>query len=139
MQKIFVIGHVGNDPKVKVFENGGKAANFSVAETEREKKLKDGRTIPARTTWFDCVAKGVTADFVEKYIKKGLLVHIEAKMQTRSYTDQSGVERRVNEFVVKEINILTPKAQRQDPAPAAEPYPGEPTDGFKAPEEELPF
>lgn len=52
---------------------------------------------------------------MENYIKKGLLVHIEAKMQTRSYTDQSGVERRVNEFVVKEINILTPKAQRQEP------------------------
>lgn len=139
MQKLTLIGNLGNDPKIKEFENGGKIATFSVADTQRERKLKDGTIIPARTTWFDCVAKGSTVKFVEDYCKKGLLVYIEAKMQTRSYNDKNGAERNIKEFVVKEIHILTPKKHCQDPVPAVDPYPGEPVDTHKAPEDELPF
>ena len=118
MQKIFVIGHVGNDPKVKVFENGGKAANFSVAETEREKKLKDGRTIPARTTWFDCVAKGVTADFVEKYIKKGDKITVLGSLSYREYEKKEGGKGYVTDIIG--YDVILPKQESNRPPQVGE-------------------
>lgn len=63
MQKIEFIGNLGSNPVEKNFENG-KIAEFSVGVTEREFKTKDGKTIPATTEWFRCVARNALADVV---------------------------------------------------------------------------
>lgn len=87
-----IIGNLGKNPTEKVFENG-KIAEFSVGVTERERTLKNGKTIPASTEWFNCIARNGLADVIMNNAAKGHKVWIEAKMRTRKYTDKNGVDR----------------------------------------------
>lgn len=111
MHKIILIGNLGKDPEIKTFENGGKVANFSVADTERAYKTKDGKDIPEHTEWFDCVARGSVANFVESYVKKGHKVYIEGKIKTRSYDKQDGSKAYIKELHVISLESLTPKGE----------------------------
>lgn len=139
MQKIEFIGNLGKNPTEKVFENG-KIAEFSVGVTERERTLKNGKTIPASTEWFNCIARNVLADVVMNNAAKGHKVWIEAKMRTRKYTDKNGVDREIKEFIVKNIELLTPKERRKDPVPASEPLTPPAQEVYKEREEDdLPF
>lgn len=138
MQKIIFIGNLGRNPEIKTFENGGKIANFSVGVTERSYTTKSGVQVPQHTEWFECVARNGLADVVEKYVKKGHKVHIEAKKRTRVYTSSDGMERRVVEFIVEGLELLTPKEHRSDVMPPAEPLIPQPEETFKG-EDDLPF
>lgn len=104
MHKIFLTGNVGQDPQVKSFENGGKVANFSVADTERGYKTKDGKEIPDHTEWFRCVVRSSLADVVEKYLKKGMHVEIIGKFRTREY-EKDGQKYSTTELVVEELKL----------------------------------
>lgn len=114
MQKIFLTGNVGQDPVVKSFENGGKVANFSVADTERGYKTKDGKDIPDHTEWFKCVVRSSLAGVVEKYVKKGMHVEIIGKFKTREY-EKDGQKQFVTELVVEELK-LPPKGDTNSQA-----------------------
>lgn len=139
MQKIEFIGNLGKNPTEKVFENG-KIAEFSVGVTERERTLKNGKTIQASTEWFNCIARNVLADVIMNNAAKGHKVWIEAKMRTRKYTDKNGVDREIKEFIVKNIELLTPKERRKDPVPASEPLTPPAQEVYKEREEDdLPF
>jgi single-strand DNA-binding protein len=127
MQKVILIGNLGKDPEVKSFENGGKVANFSVADTERAYKTKDGKDIPEHTEWFDCVARGSIANFVESYIKKGHKVYVEGKIKTRSYDKQDGSKAYVKELIVSNLESLTPKGEGSGQPAPAQPQPSQPT------------
>lgn len=137
MQKVILIGNLGKDPEVKAFENGGKVANFSIADTERAYKTKDGKDIPEHTEWFDCVARGSIANFVESYIKKGHKVYVEGKIKTRSYDKQDGSKAYVKELIVSTLESLTPKGEGGSQSqPQAAPVPQNPPQEDK---EDLPF
>ena len=139
MLKVEFIGNLGKDPIEKKFENG-KIAEFSVGVTERAFTLKDGTVIPASTEWLNCIARNGLADVVMKNTAKGHKVWIEAKMKTRKYTDKNGIEREVKDFIVKNIELLTPKERRYDPVPAAEPLTPPAEEIFKEKDEQdLPF
>ena len=139
MQKIEFIGNLGSNPVEKKFDNG-KIAEFSVGVTEREYTTKSGTTIPAKTEWFRCIARNALADVIMKYTAKGHKVWIEAKMRTRKYTDKNGIDREVVEFIVKNLELLTPKERRADPVPATEPFMPPADETFKEKEEDdLPF
>ena len=112
MHKIIVIGNVGQDPQIKSFENGGKVANFSVADTERAFKTKEGKEIPEHTEWFRCVARAGIADTIEKYVKKGNKVGITGKLKTREYEDK-GEKKSVTELIVESLELLTPKGSTE--------------------------
>lgn len=105
MHRIFVTGNVGQEPEIKTFENGGKVANFSVADTERGYKTKDGKEIPDHTEWFRCVTRQTNlSEVVEKYLKKGMHVEIIGKMRTREY-EKDGQKRSVTELFVEELKL----------------------------------
>ena len=104
MHKIFLTGYVGQDPQVKSFENGGKVANFSVADTEKGYKTRDGKEIPDHTEWFRCVVRSSLADIVEKYLKKGMHVEIIGKLRTREY-EKDGQKYSTTELVVEELKL----------------------------------
>ena len=104
MHKIFVTGNVGQDPQVKSFDNGGKVANFSVADTEKGYKTRDGKEIPDHTEWFRCVVRSSLADVVEKYLKKGMHVEIIGKLRTREY-EKDGQKCSTTELVVEELKL----------------------------------
>lgn len=122
MNKVFLKGNVGGDPKITTFADGGKVAQFSLATTERAIKTKDGREIPEQTDWHNIVInRAGLVDICEKYVKKGTPLLIVGKIKTRSYEDNAGQTRYVTEIFVNELELLGGgQKHEQAPAPAPE-------------------
>jgi single-strand DNA-binding protein len=110
MIKVLLIGNLGKDAEVKTFENGGRVVNFTVASTEKGYTTKDNRQIPDKTEWVDCVIKREAMMKVADYLKKGIKVYVEGKLESREYT-KDDVKRKIFEVAVSEIQLLTPKGE----------------------------
>lgn len=120
MNKVFLKGNVGQDPRITNYKDGGKIAQFSLATTERGFETKDGKKIEDKTEWHNIIVKrSGLSGVVEKFVKKGTPLLIEGKIQTRSYEDNSGQTRYVTEIVVEELELLGGK-QSQGFAPVSE-------------------
>lgn len=123
MNKVFLRGNVGQDPKITDFENGGKVAQFSLATTERGFKTQDGKEIPDKTTWHNIVVKRTgLAGICEQYVKKGTQLLVVGKIENREYQDNNGQTRYVTEINVEEMELLG-GGQKHEGAPAPEPEP----------------
>lgn len=120
MNKIFLRGNVGQDPRITTFQDGGKVAQFTLATTERGYTSKDGRQVEDRTTWHNIVARRGIAGVVEKFVQKGTSLLIEGKYESRKYTDREGVERIIYEVYVDEMELLG--GTRQQEAKPADDY-----------------
>ena len=92
LNKITLIGFVGNDPKVTRYEDGSIRASFSVATTDRGYTTSDGREVPAVTTWHNISTSGKLAEWVDKYIKKGSAVVVDGKYLYREFVNQNKVK-----------------------------------------------
>ena len=131
MNKVFLKGNVGQDPKITTFDNGGKVAQFTLATTERGFKTKDGKDIPDETTWHNIVVRRTgLAGVCEQFVKKGTPLLIMGKIQTRQYQDNSGQTRYVTEIIVEEMELLG--GQKHEAAPAPEPE-------YQPAKDDLPF
>lgn len=125
MNCIFLKGNVGQDPKITNFDNGGKVAQFTLATTERGRKLDDGREIPDETTWHNIVVKrSGLAGICEQYVKKGTPLLIQGALKRRKYTDINGNERESFEIHVSNLELLGGGQRESAPAPAPEYTPG---------------
>lgn len=125
MNKVFLKGNVGQDPKITTFQDGGKVAQFTFATTERGFETRDSRKIEPQTTWHNIVVKRTgLAGVCEQYVKKGTPLLIVGKIQTRSYQDNAGQTRYVTEIVVEEMELLGGQKREQAPAPEPEYTPG---------------
>lgn len=120
LNKIMLIGNVGQAPEIKRFENGGVVAQFSLATTDRGYTRKDGTKVEDKTEWFNIVLSGGLAEVAEKYIHKGDKLYVEGKIRTRSYEDRAGVTRYITEVCGYNVEMLGSKAAREK-APAPEP------------------
>ncbi len=107
--KVQLIGHLGMDPEVKAINGKSKLAKFSLATNEVYKNAKGEKV--NETQWHNLIAWGKTADFVEKYLVKGIEVVIEGKLVNSNYTDKNDVKRYITEIQVNEMVIVTPKAK----------------------------
>jgi single-strand DNA-binding protein len=105
MNRLFILGNVGNDPEVRKFESNSSIANFSVAVTETTKDPNGDRI--KTTEWFKCVTFNSLSLFVEKYVKKGSKVLIEGRIRTRSYKDKNGIDKTISEVLVDRLELLT--------------------------------
>lgn len=114
VNKVILLGNLGQDPTVRTFDNGDKVANFSVATTDRGFTTKDGKEVPDKTEWHNCTATRGLADIVEKYVKKGDKLYIEGKLMTRKYQDKNGEDRYITEIRVQQIEMLTPKGSNNN-------------------------
>ena len=110
VNKVILLGNVGQDPKVKYFDSGSAVATFSLATTDRAYTLANGTQIPERTEWHNIVASNRWAEIVDKYLHKGDKLYVEGKLRTRTYTDQAGATRYVTEVYVDYFEMLTPKS-----------------------------
>lgn len=125
MNKVFLKGNVGQNPRITTFQDGGKVAQFTLATTERGFETRDGRKIEPKTTWHNIVVKHTgLAGMCEQFVKKGTPLLIVGKIQTRSYQDNAGQTRYVTEIVVEEMELLGGQKREQAPAPAPEYTPG---------------
>lgn len=109
MNKVILIGHVGGDPDVHTFDDGGAVANFNLATTERGYKLQNGTEVPDRTDWHRIVMKGNLAKIAQNYVHKGDKVCIVGKVMYRDYEDRNGQKVHMTEVIGNEMELLTPK------------------------------
>ena len=108
VNKVILVGHLGKDPEVRTLENGAKVANFSMATTESYKDKTTGERID-NTEWHNIVVWRGLADVAERFLKKGSLIYIEGKLQTRSY-EKDGVTRYSTDILARELTMLGKKA-----------------------------
>lgn len=120
LNKIMLIGNVGQAPEIKRFKNGGMVAQFSLATTDRGYTRKDGTEVEDKTEWHNIVLSGGLAEVAEKYIHKGDKLYVEGKIRTRSYEDRAGVTKYITEVYGYNVEMLGSKAAREK-APAPEP------------------
>jgi single-strand DNA-binding protein len=105
--KVNLIGNLGNNPEVKVFESGKKMVRLSLATSENYKNTNGEKV--EETQWHNLVAWGKTADIAEKYLQKGSELAIEGKLTYRSYEDKNGEKKYITEIVVNELMMLGKK------------------------------
>ena len=101
INKVILIGNVGNDPEVKTFQSGDKVINFSIATSESWKDKESGE--PKSITEWHKVAIFNTGlvEIASRFIKKGSKVYLEGQLQTRKWQDSSGADRYTTEVVLQ--------------------------------------
>ena len=104
VNKCILVGNLGRDAEIRNTGGGMAIANLRLATTDR-RKAQDG-TWQDHTEWHAVVAFGKTAEVMEKYGKKGKMLYVEGRIQTREYTDKDGNKRWSTEVVANEIRML---------------------------------
>lgn len=112
VNKVILIGRLGKDVELRVMTNGESVANCSLATTESYKD-KSGEKVE-KTEWHNLVFYRRLAEIAGEYLKKGSMIYIEGKLQTRKYTDKAGVEKYSTEIIVNEMTMLGGKPSGGD-------------------------
>jgi single-strand DNA-binding protein len=101
LNKVMLIGNLGQDPEIRSFQNGGKVCNLRIATSEQWKDRNTGER-QERTEWHTVAifSEGLV-NVAERYLRKGSKVFIEGKLQTRKWQDQSGNDRYSTEVVLR--------------------------------------
>lgn len=105
--KVQLIGHLGANPEVKVFDSGKKKVNLSLATSENYRNAS-GEKIE-QTQWHNLIGWSKIADIAEKYLKKGSEIAVDGKLQYRSYDDKNGEKRYITEIMINELVMLGKK------------------------------
>jgi single-strand DNA-binding protein len=105
INKVILIGNLGQDPEVKFMPNGNAVTNITIATSESWKDKNTGEQVD-KTEWHRVVFFRRLAEIVGEYLKKGSKVYIEGKLQTRKWQDQSGNDRYTTEIVANEMQML---------------------------------
>jgi len=99
VNKVILVGNLGQDPEVRYMPNGGAVANITLATSESWRDKATGEQ-KEKTEWHRVVLFGKLAEVAAEYLRKGSQVYIEGALQTRKWTDQAGVEKYTTEIVV---------------------------------------
>ena len=104
LNKVMLIGNLGQDPEVKSFQNGGKVCNLRIATSEQWKDKNSGER-QERTEWHSVAifSEGLVS-VAERYLRKGSKVYVEGQLQTRKWQDQQGNDRYSTEIVLRGFN-----------------------------------
>ena len=145
INKVILVGNLGNDPEHRVLPSGGGVTNISLATSESWKDKASGEQ-KERTEWHRVVFFNRLSEIAAEYLRKGSKVYVEGTLRTRKWQDQSGQDRYTTEIVGAEMQMLDSSGATQDgggyqSAPAASsPAPAaanpEPID---FPEDDIPF
>lgn len=113
INKVILIGNLGQDPDIRYMPDGGAVANIALAtsETWRDKTTGEMREL---TEWHRVVLFGKLAEVASEYLRKGAQVYIEGQLRTRKWTDQTGQERYTTEVVVHTGGTMQMLGSRQN-------------------------
>jgi single-strand DNA-binding protein len=106
INKVILIGNIGQEPEIRVNQNGQEIANFSLATSDSWKDKNSGEK-KERTEWHRIVvfSQGLVG-IVKNYVKKGSKVYLEGVLQTRKWTDKNGVEKHTTEIVLQNYSSV---------------------------------
>ena len=135
LNKVMLIGNLGQDPTVRTLDAGVKVASFTIATSETYKD-KEGEK-QTKTEWHNIVAWRGLAEVIERFLKKGSQVYIEGKLTHRKYEDKDGVEKYMTEIVCNEMKMLG--GRREGTESNVEPGSSNAAPGAVTPGEDLPF
>jgi single-strand DNA-binding protein len=116
VNKVIIVGNLGQDPDVRYTQDGKAIANFSIATTESWKDKNTGEK-KEKTEWHRVVVFGKIAEVCGEYLSKGSPVYIEGKLQTRKWTDKDGNDKYTTEIVVDmrgTVQFLGQRPQRDN-------------------------
>ncbi|APG20891.1 ssDNA-binding protein [Kosakonia radicincitans DSM 16656] len=99
VNKVILVGNLGQDPEVRYMPSGGAVANITLATSESWRDKQTGE-MKEQTEWHRVVLFGKLAEVAGEYLRKGSQVYIEGQLRTRKWTDQSGQEKYTTEVVV---------------------------------------
>lgn len=133
VNKVILIGNLGQDPEKRFTGSGAAVTTFSIATTDRWND-KQGQK-QERTEWHRIVVWGQQAENCAKYLSKGRPVYIEGRLQTRQWDDKDGNKRYTTEVIAQRVQFLgsptggqradtDASSQAQPPQADAEPIPG---------------
>ena len=109
LNKVHLIGRLGRDPEIHYMPNGDAVCNFSIATSESWKDQSGQKQ--EHTEWHAITLYRRLAEIAGQYLKKGSLIYLEGKIQSRKYTDKQGTERTAYEIVCHEMKMLGGKAE----------------------------
>ncbi len=122
MNKVMLIGNLGQDPDTRYLDNGDAVSTISVATNRRWKDKTSGEQ-KSHTEWHRCVAFGKRAETIAKYLRKGSKIFVEGEMRTRKWQDKDGQDKWTTEVRIDNFEFLDKKeAGERPPHPADEPY-----------------
>lgn len=125
LNKVQLIGRLGQDPEMRSTAAGDAVANISVATSESWKDKATGQK-QERTEWHRCVAFQRTAEVIGEYLKKGSLVYLEGRIATRKWQDQSGQDRFTTEIKIDKMQMLDTRSDASQGQGQARPNQGQP-------------
>lgn len=149
VNKVILIGNLGQDPEVRTFSNGGKVVNLRIATSEQWKDRNSGER-QERTQWHSvAIMSEPLAKIAEQYLRKGSKVYVEGQLETRKWQDQSGQDRYATEVVLRpfsgSLTLLDGKPQGgssggyDDRGGYDQPRSGAPAGGRSDYDDEIPF
>lgn len=108
LNKVILIGHLGDDVKMHYFDGGGSIGRFPLATNESYVNKNTGEKVTS-TQWHNIVVRNKAAEICEKYLSKGDKIYIEGRIKTRKWTGDDGNDRYSTEVNVNEFTFLSTK------------------------------
>ena len=112
VNKVILIGHLGDDVKMHYFDGGGCIGRFPLATNESYINKSSGEKV-TQTQWHNIVVKNKAAEIFEKYLKKGDKLYVEGKLKTRKWVDSDQKDRYNTEIIVNEFTFLSSKTSER--------------------------
>ena len=129
VNKVIIVGNLGNDPDTRYMPSGSAVTNLSVATNESWKDKQTGEQ-KDRTEWHRVAMFGRLAEIAAEYLRKGSQVYIEGRLRTRKWQDQQGNDRYTTEIIADEMQMLGGRSGSGAPAMSQSgPPPGPPPQG----------
>ena len=127
VNKVILVGNLGQDPEVKYMPSGQAICNISIATTESWNDKTSGEKVE-KTEWHRIVFFRRLAEIAGEYLRKGSQVYVEGRLQTRKWQDKSGNDRYTTEIVANEMQMLGGKGggvatMPESSSPASQPEP----------------
>ncbi len=111
VNKVILVGNLGNDPEIRYMPNGNAVANLSIATSESWKDQQGN--MQEKTEWHRVTMYRRLAEIAGEYLKKGSQIYLEGKLQTRKWQDQQGQDRYTTEIIADQMQMLGGRAEGQ--------------------------
>jgi single-strand DNA-binding protein len=108
VNRVILVGNLGQDPEVRFMPNGGAVANFTIATSEQWKDKQTGEQ-QERVEWHKLVCYGKLSEICGEYLKKGSKIYVEGRLQTRKWQNQQGQDQYTTEIVFDDMQMLDSK------------------------------
>ena len=145
INKVILVGNLGNDPEVRYANNGNAIANVNIATSSGWRDKQSGE-MQERTEWHRVVFFTRLAEIVSQYLRKGSKIYVEGSLRTRKWQDKNGQERYTTEIVATEMQMLDGKGSnnmdtydQQKPQPSMSSAPANNANDMADLDDDIPF